>query len=470
MRTRSSLLVLATFFLIVFANTSQTFGQASSCFVPGNLVGTDSSEVTLLPYFDIEKVYAAEPIYGDSSQQLAFSMKVRNFDPNLLGLTYPLGTWNVIFSTQGGTTRYVQMSTLLGNPTFTYGTVTYLLNVPIYTPQGAATGAMSNDGLVTISIDKSKIGNPANGSVLNITARTYLNTIGIGLVATDDAPTVSYTLVGNGNCSPYQFAQYGTDTDIPLPADYTRNGAADFGVWRPSTGMWYAIDGINFTQTSMQHGNAELGDIPVAGNFDNDSQADYAVYRPSEGTWYLNTSETRRTRAYRFGVPQDIPLAADYDGDRKDDLIVWRPNEGTWYMLMSNDNSVKAVQFGMAEDRPVTGDFDGDRRADISVFRPSTGVWYTLGSENSAFSAVQWGLGTDVVTPGDFDGDGKTDRAVFRPSQGNWYILKSGNMEMDAVHWGQLDDKPVAADYNGNGRSDVAVWRPSNGVWYVFFR
>ncbi len=453
---------------VVFALS--VFSQAASCYSPGNVIVADPQDLTILPHLDIEKLHAAEPIYGDGSQILTLSMKMRHLRPDLPGLSLPLGTWNIIYTTSTGTSRFVRMSTLLGSPTFSYGNVTFLLGVPIYNEVGPVRGTLGNDGLMTIYIDKSLIGNPPAGTQYTISGRTYLNTLGVGLVQTDDSAATSYQLVGNGGCTPWQFVGFGQNGDVPVSNDYNRNGTSDYAVWRPESGVWFTYDGVTAEFNVTQHGSGTLGDIPVPGNYDNDNKGDFMVYRPAIGTWFLRSTETGAFSAKQFGIAEDMPMSGDFDGDRVDDIVVWRPSNGVWYVLTSADSTFMAAQFGASEDRPFVGDFDGDRRSDIGVFRPSTGVWFHYNMTGGNFQAVQWGLGTDVIAPGDYDGDGKLDQAVFRPSTGVWYIRRSGNGAMDTMQWGLSTDRVVPGDYNGNGRSDYAVWRPSNGVWYVHFR
>ena len=461
-------LVLA---LIVLSVVSASHGNAQtppSCSTPGNLVLTDSLSDTILPFHDIESISVAEPIYSDGSQKLVFTLKVESLTPELPVLSIPLGTWNVIFTNSGGTSRYVKMSTLLGNPTYEYGTVSSLLGIPIYTRQGSIQGTYSNNGKIVFNVDKSLIGNPAVGTVYSVAARTYVNTLGIGLVQADQSAAANYNVKGNAECNPFMAAQWGQLGDIPVKNDYFRNGIDDFAVYRPNTGMWFALDTTNGNTIAQPLGNGSFNDVPVPGNFDNDGVADYAVYRRSTGTWYIYQTETNTVRTVKFGVEEDIPLCADYDGDRVEDIAVFRPSTGTWHILNSLDSSVRSVQFGASEDKPQVGDYDGDRRADLAVFRPSNGSWYVLKSDTNSFYAVQFGMDGDRPVTGDYDGDGKTDVAVFRPENGAWYVLRTSDNQFSAFTWGLGTDIVAPGDYNGNGRTDYTVYRPSNGVWYCY--
>lgn len=462
MYNRTFLKTICFLFLLCIISISQTNAQTSTtCSAPGNTVVTDNSEILNLPQNDIQKISVAEPVFSDGADKLVFTLKVKQLFP------LPLSSWNVFF-TANGTTRFVQMSTLLGSPMFRYGTVSSLLGIPIFNYQGNIEGNYTNDGTIVFYIDKSRIGNPPDGEIFSVTGRVYINTLGIGLVQVDDTPAGNYTLVGNEDCAPVLIGQWGMSGDIPVQHNYLRNETDDFAVWRPSSGVWYADDTLSDQTTAVQWGSGNLGDIPVPGNFDHDGKADYVVYRPQEGNWYMLTTETNTTQVINFGLDEDIPVAGDYDGDRVDDIAVFRPSSGVWYIMNSLDSSVRAVQFGLSEDRPLRGDFDGDRQNDLAIFRPVSGAWYIWLSDSNSLRGVFFGNGTDVAVPADYDGDDKTDVAVWRPETGFWFILKSGSNSVSTFQWGLTNDIPVPGDYNGNGRADIAVFRPTGGIWYAF--
>lgn len=435
--------------------------MSPSCFVPGSLVVSDETSISILPQHDIEKIYAAEPIFSDGSNRIVFTLEVQHLH------ALPAGSWNIFFSS-GGTTRFVQMSTLLGNPEFRYGTVSNLLGVPTFNYQGNILGNYNTDGKILFYVDKNLIGNPANGQILAVTGRVYINTVGIGLVEVENTGQSNYSLAGNGNCSQTMIAQWGQSGDIPVQNNYNRNETDDFAVWRPAQGAWFYLDPMVNETNIMQWGSGIHGDIPVSGQYDYDGKADFTVYRPQEGNWYIFKTETSSFAVINFGIAEDIPVAGDYDGDRVDDIAVFRPSSGVWYILNSLDGSVTAMQFGLGEDRPVRGDFDGDRRADIAIFRPSAGAWYIWQSATNSLRALSFGLGTDITIPADYDGDQKTDVAVWRPETGAWIVLNSNSNQISGFQWGQSNDIPVPGDYNGNGRADYTVFRPFIGVWFSF--
>jgi subtilisin-like proprotein convertase family protein len=237
---------------------------------------------------------------------------------------------------------------------------------------------------------------------------------------------------------------------------------SDLAVYRPSTGVWYALNSTDGGFQSVQFG-AE-GDVIAPGDYDGDGITDRAVFRPSTGVWYIMKS-TGGFIITQFGSNGDVPVPGDYDGDLKADLAIWRPSTGVWYVVRSSNGSFDIRQFGISTDKPTQGDFDGDGKTDLAVWRPSSGVWYIWRSTDSGYSIFTFGLSGDKPVQADFDGDGRHDAAVFRPSDGVWYMLRSSD-GFAASQFGFGTDIPSPADFDGDGRADIAVYR--DGIWYVY--
>jgi hypothetical protein len=244
-------------------------------------------------------------------------------------------------------------------------------------------------------------------------------------------------------------------------SNFDADDTSDFAVFRPSTGVWYALNSGDGGFQAVQFGIAE--DLIAPGDYDADGVTDRAVFRPSTGVWYVMNS-TGGFLITQFGLSGDIPVPGDYDGDLKTDIAVWRPSTGVWYILRSSDGQVDIRQFGISTDRNTQGDFDGDGKTDIAVWRPSTGVWYIWRSSDGGFSIFPFGLAGDRTVQADFDGDGRIDPAVFRPSDGVWYILASSS-GFSAFPFGIKTDIPTPGDFDSDGLADIAVYR--DGIWYV---
>ena len=194
-------------------------------------------------------------------------------------------------------------------------------------------------------------------------------------------------------------------------------------------------------------------------NFDADGKSDIAVFRPSTGVWYALNSTDGNFQAVQFGLNGDKIAPGDFDADGKTDLAVFRPSTGVWYVQKSS-GGISIFQFGLNGDVPVQGDYDGDLKTDFAVWRPSTGVWYIYRSSDGAYDIRQFGLSADKVTQADFDADGKTDIAVWRPSTGVWYVWRTTDNGYSIGTFGLNGDAPVQGDYDGDGKADFAVFRP----------
>ena len=245
-------------------------------------------------------------------------------------------------------------------------------------------------------------------------------------------------------------------------SNFDADTASDVAVFRPSTGVWYALNSTNGNAQIVQFGTN--GDKIVPGDYDGDGKSDFAVFRPSTGVWYVMKS-TGGFIITQFGVSGDVPVSGDYDGDLKSDLAVWRPSTGVWYIFRSSDNNYDIRQFGISTDKTAQGDFDADGKTDLAVWRPSTGVWYIWKSSDNNFSIFAFGLNGDKPVPADYDGDGKTDAAVFRPSGGIWHLLRSRD-GYTSRQFGISTDRPAPADFDGDGKTDIAIFR--NGIWYAY--
>lgn len=270
MNMRKNPILLLTIAVLVFGLSQSIYAQLpQSCSAPGLTVVSDPNELLTFQY-DIDTISVAEPFYSNGDNKFVITLKVQGLAP------LPLGSWNVFITGPDNVQRFVQMSTLLGNPQYRYGTVTYLLGLPIFNYEGDIQGTFSSDGSIRFVIDRSRLGNPANGSSMTVSGRTFIRPL-LDLVLVDQTAENAYTVAGSGGCTPYKFANWGALGDVPLTGNFNRNARADFTVWRRETNTWYTIDPFTSEIDSFQFGNTNLDDIPVAGDFDTDNRNDWVV-------------------------------------------------------------------------------------------------------------------------------------------------------------------------------------------------
>lgn len=289
-----------------------------------------------------------------------------------------------------------------------------------------------------------------------------------GQIQSADVNQASVPSGCSGGLSGVQTVQAGTQTlNVQLTcatstsravADFDGDGRTDVSVYRPSEGRWYVRRSSDGGLLIVDWGTST--DVPVPADYDGDGKTDVAVYRPSEGRWYIRRSSDLALQIVYWGTATDTPVPSDYDGDGKADPAVFRPGEGRWYIQRSSDGTAQFVNWGTATDVPVPADYGGSPASELVIYRPSEGRWY-----NNAGGFVDWGTSTDVPVPGDYGGPASqpSDLVVYRPSEGRWYF----EFDSSSINWGAASDVPQPGDYTGDGKTDVAVYRPSEGRWYI---
>src|SRR6185295_10129401 len=98
------------------------------------------------------------------------------------------------------------------------------------------------------------------------------------------------------------------------------DGKTDVAVWRPSNATWYWLPSSTCTQSSCPMSYSQFGtstDIPVPADFDGDGRADLSVWRNSEQRFYSRNSSNGQTVPVLMSNSSDTPVCADYDGDGK---------------------------------------------------------------------------------------------------------------------------------------------------------
>jgi hypothetical protein len=245
--------------------------------------------------------------------------------------------------------------------------------------------------------------------------------------------------------------------------DFDGDGKADISLYLRSNGFFWTIKPSGgATIYRQQFGITE--DIAAPGDYNGDGRTEYGVFRPSTGIWYNSTTAFPNVpssfESVKWGVSGDIPVQGDYDGDTITDRAVFRPSEGKWYVRKSSGGFI-FFNWGTSGDRPVPQDFDGDGKTDFAVARNSGGllVWYVYRSSDNTFQNYQFGLSSDLVGVSRFNsaefGTIKFP-TVFRPSNYQvWYRNPDGTLVTNNF-WGAPNRG--LADYDGDGQDDYGDW------------
>lgn len=270
---------------------------------------------------------------------------------------------------------------------------------------------------------------------------------------------------------------WGEATDVPVPADYDGDGAADIAVYRAAGAEWYlrvdCDDDCDFDPIVV----GLPADLPVQGVYDVGGRTRPATFEShSEAMWHVAAADCAvgsncPQRHVQWGQTGDIPVPADYDGDDIDEIAIVRPAEGTWYFSYDNcpwDSGCTEgiVYFGGVGDRPAPADYDGDGKAEMAFWRPTTEEWHICPAAGCPLPVVIEVQGAaDVLVPADYDGDGDDDIAFYTSSDQTWHIAEDtctpADCPMRVVQFGTSSaDIPVPADYDGDGMDDIAVASP----------
>ncbi len=268
---------------------------------------------------------------------------------------------------------------------------------------------------------------------------------------------------------------YGFNTDLIVPRDYTGDRKTDAAVWRSgASGIFYVaqfptgVGGITLDRAVYW---GQTGDLLGAdGDYDGDGKVDYTVVRRDATTgsltWYILSSSTGTQRAIQFGsAPTGISFnateGADFNGDGRDELVLFTSGSGaglTFYIGDANTGAgISTLSYGnFVTDYVITpADYTGDGRADIVVARANDNpiTWYIRNTATGATTATSFGIGdptfasNDRPVRGDYDGDGRHDIAVYRASNQTFYHLRSSsnNTIVEGQKHGDPNDFPLGA-------------------------
>lgn len=224
-------------------NEPKAEAEENACVAPGLTVVEDGLQdglnaPNLLPSQDIEWIAVSEP--GALPGKIVFTLKVTDLAEPLP----PQHRWQVYFTVPDGTEWYAAMAnTEAGTIAFDYGTTSTVDTPAAAVGQLTSAGALepesgyTADGLITLVVDKAKVGGLSAGQPLDlIYAKTRATSPNPGAqntgVTRDDTSTGFYDIVGNEACQTKAmtvagFEAYDADGDAMFRVNGNPNPAFD---------------------------------------------------------------------------------------------------------------------------------------------------------------------------------------------------------------------------------------------------
>jgi hypothetical protein len=177
----------------------------NTCTPPGKQAITDPSGDATVSALDVESLSIAEPSFGDGTEKLVFTLKVKDLQTVLPGNAWMI-LWNRPRPDATYDRNYVVMrATGVGTVAYKYGKISPP-SVNQATDLGNAdAGSSDKDGTIRITIDATKVDGVQPGQDLSgLEVRTFAAHLSgqpaSQATAADSTSTATYTLVGNASC------------------------------------------------------------------------------------------------------------------------------------------------------------------------------------------------------------------------------------------------------------------------------
>ena len=227
---------------------------------------------------------------------------------------------------------------------------------------------------------------------------------------------------------------------FPARADLSGDLRSDVGVFRPSNGRWL-VQGV----ADATYGRT--GDVPVTADYTGDGRAEWRSTAPPPAPG------TSAGRTVKHGLSGDVPVPADYDGDGRagpgglpplERHLVRargltgrlrpegrRPGRRRLHRRRAGrDRRLAALERHLVPARPRRRDARrAGRPARSSPTSPGTGAPTSRSGGRrpapgtcAARPPSRTGSKGDVPVAADYDGDTRAEVGVCRPSTGRWYL------------------------------------------------
>ncbi len=167
---------------------------------------------------------------------------------------------------------------------------------------------------------------------------------------------------------------FGLSTDIPVVGDWTGTEVVRIGVYRPSARRFYfdlnrngILNDCTVDYCSPVFTIAAPGDVPVVGDWTGNGRAKVGMFRPATGQWFLDKDGDALWEGcavdlcFTFGAG-GRPVVGDWTGIGKTDIGVFFPGSRLWNLDRNGNGAFNGCAvdlcqgvFGAIGDRAITG-------------------------------------------------------------------------------------------------------------------